>query len=85
VQAAFATYEQLRRSRVERVAAQAAKTNSNKTAGPVARALLSVVMPIVMRTFLKPEKMFGWMHGYRIDWGEAVDRDESRRAEKLAS
>jgi hypothetical protein len=29
-------------------------------------------MPIATRTFLKPEKMFGWTHGYRIDWDEVV-------------
>jgi 2-polyprenyl-6-methoxyphenol hydroxylase-like FAD-dependent oxidoreductase len=69
---AFAAYEQLRRRRVEKVAAYAAKTNSNKTAGPIARALMSLVMPIAMRTVMKPEKMFGWMHGHRIDWEESV-------------
>lgn len=25
-----------------------------------------------MKTFLKPEKMFGSLHGYRIDWDEVV-------------
>ena len=25
-----------------------------------------------MKTFLKPEKMFGPVHGYRIDWDETV-------------
>jgi hypothetical protein len=29
-------------------------------------------MPIAMKTFLTPEKMFGWMHSYRIDWDEVV-------------
>ena len=28
--------------------------------------------PIAMRTFLKPERTFGWMHGFRIDWKQVV-------------
>jgi 2-polyprenyl-6-methoxyphenol hydroxylase-like FAD-dependent oxidoreductase len=72
VPAAFAAYEQLRRPRVEKVAADAAKANSNKAAGPVAKALMRVLMPVAMKTFLRPEKMFGALHGYRIDWDEVV-------------
>jgi 2-polyprenyl-6-methoxyphenol hydroxylase-like FAD-dependent oxidoreductase len=84
--AAFATYEQLRRPRVEKVAAYAAKTNHNKTAGPIAKALMSLVMPIAMRTFMKPEKMFGWMHGHRIDWDEPVQgRHDTQLERRLAS
>jgi hypothetical protein len=33
---------------------------------------MRLVMPIPMKTFFKPEKMFGWTHGYRIDWDEVV-------------
>ena len=77
---AFAAYERLRRPRVEKVAAYAAKTNSNKTAGPIGKALMSLVMPIAMKTFMKPEKMFGWMHGYRIDWDQAVEPGVGPRA-----
>ena len=36
---ALATYERLRRPRVERIVAQAARTSSNKTLGPVGRVL----------------------------------------------
>jgi 2-polyprenyl-6-methoxyphenol hydroxylase-like FAD-dependent oxidoreductase len=73
VPTAFAAYERLCRPRVEQVAAFAAKQNNQKVAGPVAKALMSLLMPIAMRTFLKPEKMFGWMHGYRIDWDKPVE------------
>jgi len=69
---AFAAYERLRRPRVEKVAADAAKTNRNKAAGPVARTLMRALAPLAMKTFLKPEKMFGFLHGYRIDWDEPV-------------
>jgi 2-polyprenyl-6-methoxyphenol hydroxylase-like FAD-dependent oxidoreductase len=71
-ESAFAAYERLRRTRVEKIAAYAAKQNSQKVAGPIAKAILSLVMPIAMKTFLRPEKAFGWMHGYRIDWDEVV-------------
>ncbi|QHC21300.1 FAD-dependent oxidoreductase [Streptomyces sp. GS7] len=70
--AAFAAYEQLRRGRVEKVAAQAAKTNSQKSMGPVATKIMALLMPLATRTFLTPEKMFGWTHRYRIDWDEPV-------------
>ena len=69
---AFATYERLRRTRVEKIAANAAKNNRQKAFGPVGSTLMSVLMPIAMKTFLKPEKMFGPVHGYRIDWDETV-------------
>ncbi len=65
---AFARYEQLRRERVEKVAAAAAKTNRQKAAGPLAKALMHVVMPIALKTFFNPARMFGAQHAYRIDW-----------------
>jgi 2-polyprenyl-6-methoxyphenol hydroxylase-like FAD-dependent oxidoreductase len=65
---AFAQYERLRRQRVEKVAAQAAKTNNQKSMGPAATTIMTLLMPLATRTFLKPEKMFGWTHRYRIDW-----------------
>jgi 2-polyprenyl-6-methoxyphenol hydroxylase-like FAD-dependent oxidoreductase len=69
---AFGAYERLRRARVEKIAANAAKNNRQKAFGPVGTALMSVLMPIAMKTFLKPEKMFGPVHNYRIDWERAV-------------
>jgi hypothetical protein len=62
----------MRRPRVEKVAADAAKTNRNKAAGPLAKALMSLLMPIAMKTFLRPEKTIGAVHRYRIDWNQAV-------------
>ncbi|WP_052685086.1 FAD-dependent oxidoreductase [Lentzea aerocolonigenes] len=64
---AFATYEQLRRPRVERIAARAAKTNSDKRGmGPLTRLL----MPLVMKTF--GAKAFTKDQNYRIDWDAKV-------------
>jgi 2-polyprenyl-6-methoxyphenol hydroxylase-like FAD-dependent oxidoreductase len=69
---AFAAYEHLRRARVTRIAAQAARTNQRKAAGPIASAVLSLVMRVAARTFLTPQRMFGWVYGYTIDWDQPV-------------
>ncbi|MEE1785257.1 FAD-dependent monooxygenase [Streptomyces sp. SP17BM10] len=70
--AAFAAYEALRRPRVEKIAADAARTNSQKSSGPVARVMFRLLAPIAMRTFLSPEKTLRPVHGYRIDWEQRV-------------
>ncbi|MFJ9483641.1 FAD-dependent oxidoreductase [Streptomyces mirabilis] len=63
---AFSAYEQLRRPRVERIIKLGARTNSNKTAGPVGRALRDLVMPTTMK-LINPEKM-AWQFDHHIDW-----------------
>jgi 2-polyprenyl-6-methoxyphenol hydroxylase-like FAD-dependent oxidoreductase len=68
---AFAAYEALRRERVERVIAAAARTNSDKAAGPVARVLRDLFLPVAMKLLAKPERM-AWQYGYRIDWDAPV-------------
>jgi 2-polyprenyl-6-methoxyphenol hydroxylase-like FAD-dependent oxidoreductase len=70
---AFTAYEALRRARVEKVAAYGSRNNNNKVAGPVAKAIMNFMLPIAMKTFLTPEKMFRWMHGHHIDWNAVVD------------
>jgi 2-polyprenyl-6-methoxyphenol hydroxylase-like FAD-dependent oxidoreductase len=69
---AFAAYERLRRPRVEQVAARAAKTNSSKTLGPVATTVMSLLMPVALKTFLTPEKTLGPEQRHQIDWNEVV-------------
>jgi len=71
---AFDAYEGLRRARAEKVIAMAARTNSDKAAGPVARVVRDVAM-LAMTKFVKPEKMaarFEWQFTYRIDWDAPV-------------
>jgi 2-polyprenyl-6-methoxyphenol hydroxylase-like FAD-dependent oxidoreductase len=63
---AFAAYEQLRRPRVERIIKLGARTNSNKTAGPVGRVLRDLVMPASMK-LINPEKT-AWQFDHHIDW-----------------
>ncbi|MFI6587198.1 FAD-dependent monooxygenase [Embleya sp. NPDC050493] len=70
--AAFAAYERLRRPRTEKIAADAAKTNNDKAAGPAAKAMMGLLMPIMTRTFLTPERMFGFAQRHRIDWDAPV-------------
>lgn len=68
---AFAAYEQLRRARVERIIAVAARTNSDKAAGPVARVLRDLILPTAMKLLAKPEKM-SWQFDHAIDWDTPV-------------
>jgi 2-polyprenyl-6-methoxyphenol hydroxylase-like FAD-dependent oxidoreductase len=63
---AFAAYEKMRRPRVERVAKEAARKNSAKTAGPVGRILMGAAIRVFAR-LSNPEKA-AWMLHYKIDW-----------------
>jgi 2-polyprenyl-6-methoxyphenol hydroxylase-like FAD-dependent oxidoreductase len=72
VAGALMAYERLRRSRVERVAVRAARTNNTKALGPLAIAMMGLMMPIAMRTFLKPERALGTEQRHHIDWHETV-------------
>ncbi|MGW5363874.1 FAD-dependent monooxygenase [Actinopolymorpha pittospori] len=69
---AFTAYERLRRDRVTKIAVNAEHNNRQKAFGPVGSAVMGVLMPIALKTFLKPAKMFGPVHGYRIDWNQPV-------------
>jgi 2-polyprenyl-6-methoxyphenol hydroxylase-like FAD-dependent oxidoreductase len=76
---AFAAYERLRRPRVEKVAARAARINSTKAARPLSRALMPLLMPIMLRTVMHPERAFGVEQRYVIDWDEPVTNSASPR------
>jgi 2-polyprenyl-6-methoxyphenol hydroxylase-like FAD-dependent oxidoreductase len=69
---AFARYESLRRRRVEKVAARAAKTNSIKAPGPIGKVLLPLAMRMLMKMAMNPEKVMGPEQRYRINWAEAL-------------
>lgn len=70
---AFTAYENHRRSRVERIAARAAKVNQLKAPGPVASALMPLLMRVLMKTAMRPERSFGSDQRYRIDWDAPVE------------
>lgn len=76
VASAFAAYERMRRPRVERIAARAAKVNHVKAPGAVAKALMPVLMRVMLKTAMRPEKAFGPDLRHRIDW--AADAVVSR-------
>jgi len=69
---AFSRYESLRRPRVEKVAARAAKTNTGKALGPVATRMMGLLMPLALKTVMKAEKTLGAEQRFRIDWDETV-------------
>jgi 2-polyprenyl-6-methoxyphenol hydroxylase-like FAD-dependent oxidoreductase len=69
---AFARYETLRRPRVEKVAARAAKTNNSKALGPMATKMMSLLMPLALKTVMKPEKTLGAEQRFRINWDETI-------------
>jgi 2-polyprenyl-6-methoxyphenol hydroxylase-like FAD-dependent oxidoreductase len=69
---AFAAYERLRRARVEQIAAGAARVNRAKAPGPVARVLMPLLMPIVMKTVMAPERALAPIQRHTIDWDEPV-------------
>jgi 2-polyprenyl-6-methoxyphenol hydroxylase-like FAD-dependent oxidoreductase len=71
---AFTRYEGLRRRRVESIAAQAARINQTKTPGPLGRAVLPYVLPLMLRVFMRPEKVLAPVQRYRIDWAGKVSR-----------
>lgn len=71
---AFATYERLRRARVEAVAARAAKSNHSKTLGPVGRKLMQLTAPLFIK-MMNTEKTMGPEQRYRIDWAAPVQRE----------
>jgi len=72
VPTAFAEYEAARRERVERIIAKAGKINDDKAAGPVARIFRDLLMPVVMKTVMSPDKMFGDLHRHEIDFAAPV-------------
>ncbi|MFI6260389.1 FAD-dependent oxidoreductase [Micromonospora zamorensis] len=72
VASAFAAFDRLRRSRVEKVAARAARINHTKAPGPVGRTLMPLLMPLLVRTAMDPEKTIAHEQRYVIDWDAPV-------------
>jgi FAD-dependent urate hydroxylase len=64
---AFRAYERLRRARVERIAKVAARVNSSKAAGPVARMLRDATLPVILKLTAN-SKQVTQQYRYHIDW-----------------
>lgn len=71
VPTAFATYERLRRARVEKVVAAGARSSSSKTPGPLARPLRDAALRLVLR-YAVTEKNLAWMYDHRINWEQTL-------------
>ena len=67
---AFRAYEAMRRSRVERIIAQAARTNRAKAAGPIGRLLRDTLLPLAFK-FTDPAR-FTWQFDHRIEWHDTL-------------
>ncbi len=73
---AFATYEHLRRDRVEKITKRGARTNSVKTPGPVARTIMQTFMPLFFKV-MDFEKTTGPEQRYTIDWHARVTHERA--------
>jgi FAD-dependent urate hydroxylase len=70
--AGFASFEALRRGRVERMVAYARKRGSNKAASSaLARTVRDLVLPIVFRAFAN-ERAHAWIYQHHIDFDAAT-------------
>ena len=70
---AFAAFEQRRRPRVERVVAYGARSSSGKAAGPIARVIRDLVLPIVLKRVATQSQ--AWLFGHHIDWDAPIPGD----------
>lgn len=71
--AAFGTFEALRRERVERIVRHGNRSSSAKAAGPVARSIRDLILPVVFRRAAKDGgRSMEWLQGHHIDFDEPV-------------
>jgi FAD-dependent urate hydroxylase len=64
---ALAHFEAARRPRVERIIKAAARVNSSKAAGPVARVLRDAMLPVVLK-LTADSKAQKEVYDYHVDW-----------------
>jgi FAD-dependent urate hydroxylase len=71
---AFATYEQLRRPRVQKVVARGKRTGNAKAPGPVGRWVRDrMVMPLLAAHLARVgSERDAWLTGHHIDWDSPV-------------
>ena len=67
-----AAYEELRRPRVEKIAARGAKISRAKAPGPIAQRMMRLLLPVMMRT-MNTEKTLGVEQRHTIDWDAPVE------------
>ncbi|MBF6065712.1 FAD-dependent monooxygenase [Nocardia terpenica] len=70
---AFATFEDLRRERVERIVAHGARGAQAKAAGPLARVVRDLLLPFVFRRAAQDGgESLMWLQGHHIDFDRPV-------------
>jgi 2-polyprenyl-6-methoxyphenol hydroxylase-like FAD-dependent oxidoreductase len=67
VVSAFATYERMRRERVEKIAARGARISHAKAPGPIAQRMMRLLIPLMVKT-MNLEKTLEAEQRYTIDW-----------------
>jgi len=72
--AAFATYERLRRPRVEKIAARGARISHAKAPGPIAQRMMRLMLPVMLAT-MNVEKTMAAEQRYTIDWNTPLQED----------
>ncbi|HEY6497102.1 MAG TPA: NAD(P)/FAD-dependent oxidoreductase [Trebonia sp.] len=71
--AAFATFESLRRDRVEKIVKHGARGSNSKAAGPVGRVIRDLMLPVIFRRAAKDGgRSMMWLQGHHIDFGQPV-------------
>jgi 2-polyprenyl-6-methoxyphenol hydroxylase-like FAD-dependent oxidoreductase len=65
---AFKVFERLRRERVERIVATAAKTAAYKAPNPIGRVMRDLMMPIFLKKQKSGDKSMEAVYRYHIDW-----------------
>jgi FAD-dependent urate hydroxylase len=71
IRSAFVAYEQMRRPRVERIVARAARMNSNKAPGPMGRAVRDLILPLILRLQGSADSQ-RWIFDHHIEWEAPV-------------
>ena len=68
-EAAFATFERLRRDRVERIVANGNRGSTSKAVGPVGRVIRDAILPVVFRQMGRNDSAATrWITNHHIDW-----------------
>lgn len=79
VPSAFTSYERLRRTRVEKVAARGARISRAKAPGPIAQRMMRLMLP-VMLSGMNIEKTMAAEQRYAIDFNAPVQEDDKALA-----
>lgn len=71
---AFATYESLRRARVEKVVEEGRRGSARKAAGPIGRVVRDAILPLVFRRAARDGgASMMWLQGHHIDFDAVVE------------